>query len=194
MIIFGLAGALNNQLGIGDIVVSNKAIMYDYVVAGKGVNENIFLDPIQADRRLVRLAMLAGENVAPKNVVHLGTVLTGDSAIADSSRRAELRQEFLGDCVEMEGAAVALVCSLNAIPFVIVRGISDLADEGAHERFEDTFNHALHRSAQVVLEMLRILSRPDCDELIEAKDSTTAQNGLVTSGGESRDDGRASEY
>jgi adenosylhomocysteine nucleosidase len=166
VIIFGLAGALDAKLRIGDIVVSDEAVMYDYVVAGVGVNENISIDPIPADRKLVRLAMLAGERVVPQDAVHLGTVLTGDSAVADSTRRAELRRKFLGDCVEMEGAAVGLVCSLNQIPFVIVRGISDLADERAHEQFENAFDQALHGSASVVLEMLRILARPDCDELL----------------------------
>jgi adenosylhomocysteine nucleosidase len=174
VIIFGLAGALNNKLGIGDIVVSDRAIMYDYVVAGVGVNENIALDPIRADRQLVKLALLAGDNVAPKDVVHLGTVLTGDSAIADSARRAELREEFRGDCVEMEGAAVGLVCDMNARPFVIVRGISDMADEEAHQQFEDAFSRALHRSADVVLEMLRILSRPDCRQLVDAAEDLVA--------------------
>jgi adenosylhomocysteine nucleosidase len=178
VIIFGLAGALNNKLGIGDIVVSDRAIMYDYVVAGVGVNENIALDPIRADRQLVKLALLAGDNVAPKDVVHLGTVLTGDSAIADSARRAELREEFRGDCVEMEGAAVGLVCDMNARPFVIVRGISDMADEEAHQQFEDAFGRALHRSADVVLEMLRILSRPDCRQLVDAAEDLVAESVL----------------
>jgi len=158
VIVFGLAGALDSRLNIGDIVISRKAIMHDYLVAGEGVNEEIRIDAIQADERLVELALLASANVAPKGSVHVGTVLTGDEAIADSGRKATLRQRFGGDCIEMEGAAAALVCSLNYIPFVIVRGISDLADEKAHQQFEDTFHQVIDKSAHVVLEMLRIIS------------------------------------
>jgi adenosylhomocysteine nucleosidase len=179
VIVFGLAGALNTKLGIGDIVVSDEAIMYDYVVAGVGVNENIALSPIRADRKLIRLAMLAGKNVVPRVVLHVGTILTGDSAVADSQRRAELRREFMGDCVEMEGAAAGLVCSLNQIPFVIVRGISDLADEKAHEQFEAAFESALNGSARIVLEMMRILAQPDCDELIDAAENSHDRQDLA---------------
>jgi adenosylhomocysteine nucleosidase len=160
MIIFGLAGALNNRLNVGDIVVSRIAIIYDYLVAGEGVNEEIRIDPIRADPELVDLAMHASRSVTPNDGTHLGVVLTGDTAIADSHRRAALRREFRGDCVEMEGAAAALVCSLNQVPFVIVRAISDLADERAHQQFEDEFKHASDRSADVVLTMLRMISLP----------------------------------
>jgi adenosylhomocysteine nucleosidase len=161
MIIFGLAGALNNDLNIGDIVISKTAVIYDFFVAGEGVNENIRQGPIRADPQLVGLALLASRCVTPAGGGHLGTVLTGDAAVADSTRRAALRSEFGGDCVEMEGAAAGLVCSLNQVPFVIVRAISDLADERAHTQFEEAFKHASDRSSDVVLEMLKILSQPD---------------------------------
>jgi len=167
MIMFGLAGALNNELKIGDIVISKKAVMYDYFVAGEGVNENIRIGPIEADPQLVEIALLATQYVAPRSGGHLGIVLTGDAAVADAGRRAALRREFGGDCVEMEGAAVALVCSMNRVPFVIVRAISDLADEHAHTQFEEAFKHASDRSTDVVLEMLRMISRPDAADPVE---------------------------
>jgi adenosylhomocysteine nucleosidase len=159
IIVFGLAGALNSELNIGDIVVSETAVMYDYLVAGEGVNEDIRIDPLKADPQLVGLAMRASSYVTPDSG-RLGTVLTGDAAVADSAQRAALRRDFGGDCVEMEGAAAALVCSLNAVPFVIIRAISDLADERAHIQFEATFKHASDRSANVVLQMMRLKSHP----------------------------------
>jgi adenosylhomocysteine nucleosidase len=164
MIVFGLAGALNSDLRVGDIVVSDTTVMYDYVVAGEGVNENIEIGPIQADPHLAELALRATRFVSPKGGLY-GKILTGDAVVADSGRRAILRRDFDGDCVEMEGAAAALVCSLNGVPFVIVRAISDLADESAHSQFELAFEHAANRSADVVLHMLRLISQPEAPDL-----------------------------
>jgi adenosylhomocysteine nucleosidase len=162
LIVFGLAGALDPGLVIGDIVISRTTVMHDFQVAGVGVNEDIRQSPIAADPALVRLAVRAGRNVAPTKVVRAGTVLTGDAAIASSERRAALRRDFGGDCVEMEGAAAALVCSMNSVPFVIVRAISDLADERAHAQFENTFEQTSKASFAVIQEMLRIMGNPEC--------------------------------
>jgi adenosylhomocysteine nucleosidase len=169
MIIFGLAGALDTQLSIGDVVVSRTAVMHDYVVAGEGVNEDISIPPMHADEHLMGLALRAGRNVAGDSSVKSGVVLTGDAAIDSTEARATLRDAFGGDCVEMEGAAVALVCSLNRKPFVIVRVISDHADEHAHRQFELTFDQTARRSADVVLEMLRMWSAPVGNGLREAR-------------------------
>lgn len=165
MVIFGLAGALDKGLNIGDVIVSKQAIIYDYVVAGQGVNEDIMIPPIQADSRLVRLAMGAKAAIGPANSIYLGTVLTGDEAIADPAKRAELRKTFDGLCVEMEGGAAAMVCSMNSVPFVIVRGISDFADERAHFEFANQFQQALATSVKVVMTMLRRMADKEqtCD-------------------------------
>jgi adenosylhomocysteine nucleosidase len=159
VITFGLAGALHKDLKVGDVVISKQAIIHDYFVAGKGVAEDIGIRPIEADPTLIDIALKASAEVAPANEIHIGTVLTGDEAVADTNRRSTLRETFGGDCVEMEGAAVGLVCALNRIPFVIVRGISDLADESAHTQFEDTFEQVVGRLSQIVIHMVRLISR-----------------------------------
>lgn len=158
MIVFGLAGGLDSDLRIGDLVISKMTIMHDYYVAGEGVNEDISIGPIEADPNLLELALKASKSISSEDRVRLGIILTGDESIDDSQRKDDLRRKYSGDCVEMEGAAVALTCSLNLIPFVIVRSISDFADETAHQQFEDSFGQAISMSAQVVLEMLRLMS------------------------------------
>jgi len=155
LIVFGLAGALNTNLSVGDIVVSRETAMHDYHIAGEGVAEDIRLHPIAADQDLVALAMRAASMSGTPG--HLGLVLTGDEAIADAGRRFALRQRFGGDCVDMESAAAALVCCMNDVPFVVVRGISDLADEHAHRQFETAFARVSQRSTEVVLQMVRLL-------------------------------------
>jgi nucleoside phosphorylase len=70
---------------------------------------------------------------------HLGRILSGDQFIADAARREALAREFEGDAVEMEGASVALVATVNEIPFLLIRTISDhadLSDEGSAVEFE----------------------------------------------------------
>jgi adenosylhomocysteine nucleosidase len=158
LVIFGSAGALNTDLKLGDIVISKTAIMHDYSVASEGVNEAITVDPVHADPHLIELAILASRSLAGDHNIRAGIVLTGDTAIADSRRRAQLRREFEGDCVEMEGAAAALVCTMNKIPFVIIRVISDLADEEAHRQFQNYLELASDRCAAVIIEMLRLIS------------------------------------
>jgi adenosylhomocysteine nucleosidase len=158
IISFGLAGALNQRLRIGDIVVSKRAIIHDYFVAGAGVTEDIGIQPIVADPNLIDIALKASAEIAPEKNAQLGTILTGDEAVASSQRRAALRQAFGGDCVEMEGAAVGLVSIMNRVPFVIVRGISDLADESAHVQFEDEFDHVIDRLSEIVIRMVYLIS------------------------------------
>lgn len=158
MIVFGLAGGLGSDLRIGDLVISKITVMHDYYVAGEGVNEDISIGPIEADPNLLELALKASKSISSEDRVRLGIILTGDESIDDSQRKDDLRRKYNGDCVEMEGAAVALTCFLNLIPFVIVRSISDFADETAHKQFKDTFGQAISMSVQVVLEMLRLMS------------------------------------
>jgi len=107
---------------------------------------------VQADQKLVDAAFEIGRN--SRNRVHRGIALTGDQTIIDSQKRAWLRQTFQGDCVEMEGAAAAMVCSLNEIPFLLIRAITDHADEHVREDFRKALSQAAIDSATIVLGML----------------------------------------
>jgi len=78
-------------------------------------------------------------------------VLTGDQAIASQEKRQWLWENFGGDCVDMESAAVAQVCRLNHVPFLIVRGISDLAVEDSVEEFKRGLATSAADAAGVVL-------------------------------------------
>jgi adenosylhomocysteine nucleosidase len=67
--------------------------------------------------------------------VHRGLIVTGDQFIKDEHRHAILNDFPDALCVEMEGGAIAQVCHLNAVPFVIVRVVSDTADGQAPADF-----------------------------------------------------------
>jgi adenosylhomocysteine nucleosidase len=170
LIFTGVAGGINPDLHIGDIVISSNAVHHDF---GQILPDQFIpFDTIGffADSLLVRLAVQAiqdvefvsipgqirGQEGVPKVVV--GRVATGDQFISSEAKRMWIEQVFHADCVEMEGAAVAQICASNNVPFVIVRSLSDLANEGAEIDFEAFVIYAAKNSSLLVKEMLRLLS------------------------------------
>lgn len=151
VIFAGMAGALNPEFRVGDIVVSGRALEWDF--------EAISIEPhwYQADPTLVALAVEAGEKLG--KTVRVGSVLTGDQPVLKLERKQQLRETFGGDCVEMEGGAVAHVCWMNGVPFVLVRVISDLADEAMLQDFVHSFAEIAPVAAEVVVEMLHQLPK-----------------------------------
>ena len=109
-----------------------------------------------ADERLVELAWRASEKCFPNRSVK-GRILSGDQFIASRQDVKRLHEELKGHCTEMEGAAVAQVCSLNRIPFVIIRSMSDKADGSAHVNFAEFTVQASRNSYRIVEEMFKMM-------------------------------------
>lgn len=154
----GVAGAVDPELDIGDIVVSSEAQYHDMDASALGFKrgEIPFADVsvFKADAYLVNLAYQASlENTEGKSVT--GKILSGDQFIADRDRVHELYTFFKGSCTEMEGAAVAHVCYKHRVPFVIVRSMSDRADGKAHVNFAEFTKMAAERSYQIVQRMMQ---------------------------------------
>jgi adenosylhomocysteine nucleosidase len=153
IIFTGAAGAINPEVKIGDVIIGEKTVQHDYDTGGKGLLEEMKTTWFEADPGLVALAVRAGQDTELGDRLRIGTILTGDQTIVDSRKRAWLRQTFRGDCVEMEGAAVASVCARNNVPFVLIRAITDFADENARTDFRQNRSQAAMNSAAVVLAM-----------------------------------------
>jgi len=153
----GVAGALDPGLDIGDIVISTVCQHHDMDVTAlvfpRGVIPFQELSEFAADERLVQLAVRAGETLFPGRC-RTGKVLSGDQFIASRQIVRELRETMGGTCIEMEGAAVAQVCAMNDVPFVIIRSMSDRADGGAPESFEAFTVEAANRSYRLVEAMI----------------------------------------
>ena len=153
----GVAGGVDPALNIGDIVISTQCQQHDMDASAVGfkkgeipfAEKSIF----EADPRLISLA----ETYRPPDPIKLvrGKVLSGDQFIADPDYVAYLYRQFQGSCVEMEGAAVAQVCALNQIPFLIIRSLSDKADRSAKVNFEEFTRLAARRSFDLVCHMLK---------------------------------------
>ncbi|MGA9174724.1 MAG: 5'-methylthioadenosine/adenosylhomocysteine nucleosidase [Thermoactinomyces sp.] len=157
VIFTGVAGALHPDLDIGDLVISTECQQHDLDASALGFPKGTI--PFQetsvfpADPQLIRWAVKAGETLEGVRV-RLGKVLSGDQFISDINKGAELREQLNGDCVEMEGAAVAHVCHLSGIPYVVIRSMSDRADHSADVNFAEFTKLAAERSSALVTKIL----------------------------------------
>ncbi|GKU78463.1 5'-methylthioadenosine/adenosylhomocysteine nucleosidase [Paenibacillus sp. L3-i20] len=154
----GVAGALDPTLNIGDIVISTSCIQHDMdcTPLGFAKGEIPFHSNSEfvADARLVALASEASERLFPGRSLR-GKVLSGDQFIASRETVEQLHNTLQGACAEMEGAAVAQVCEMNGVPFVIIRSMSDKADGSAHVNFTEFTIQASNNSFQMIDEMVK---------------------------------------
>lgn len=157
----GVAGSLNNKLDIGDIVISECAQQHDMDASPLGdpvgtiprMDQSIFY----ADPSLAEMAKTACEKANPDIHCHIGKVVSGDQFIADAEKKDFLISTFQGDCAEMEGAAMAHVAYLNQIPFVILRAISDKADNSGHMDYASFAKQAIVHTTNLLREMYQLL-------------------------------------
>lgn len=154
----GVAGSLDNEINIGDIVVSTDAQYHDVdaTIFGyqKGEVPQMGVISFPADPTLRAAAVSAVKEAAPDVSVFEGQILSGDQFIATHEKKSELMSEFHAKCAEMEGAAIAQTCWLNNIPYVILRAISDKADESVQESYDEFEGKAARHCAAITLQML----------------------------------------
>ncbi len=150
----GVAGAVNPRIGIGGIILSEKALQHDVDLGEPVLVRRVRRRWLKADPRLVELAVESGRALGFGDRLHVGKVLTGDQAIASEEKRQWLWETFGGDCVDMESAAVAQVCQFNRIPFLIVRAISDSAVEDSVDEFKQSLVTSAVDAAGLVLGVL----------------------------------------
>ncbi len=178
VIFTGIAGAVNQQLQPGDIVIAEKTAHHDMGTIWpeglfhKGVKNRLdgWENPVffNADERLLRLAERAAEQVELSSIqiisgqrtpkVVKGIVVTGDAFIASTDKCIELRKKLNADAVEMEGAAVAQICYQRGIGHLVIRSISDNADEGAVLDKQTFYIMAAKNSSSLVIELVGLLA------------------------------------
>lgn len=155
----GVAGSLNAKLDIGDILISKDALHHDMDVTifGYKLGEvpQMGFREFVADEHLANLAKEACEKVNPDVNAVIGRVVSGDQFISSKEVKEKLIAEFQGDCAEMEGASIAHGAHLNNIPFVIIRAISDKADDSAEMDYPTFEAAAAKHSAALVKELVK---------------------------------------
>ena len=154
----GVAGSLNAKLDIGDILISKDAVHHDMDVSplgyAPGIVPQMAESYFKADERLIELAMNSCEKVNPDIRAMKGRVVSGDQFIASREAKDRLISLFHGDCAEMEGASIAHGAYLNQIPFVILRAISDKADDSAQMDYPSFEKAAAGHCARLVEDLV----------------------------------------
>ena len=161
MINTGIAGSLQAKIDIGDIVLSEDALQHDMDATGFGYSIGVIprmeQSVFKADEKLIAIAEAACKKVNPEIGVHVGRVVSGDQFISDKVKKNWLIENFNGYCCEMEGAAIAQAAYLNQVPFLIVRAISDKADDSATMDYSEFEAKAITHSVNLILEIAQNL-------------------------------------
>lgn len=155
----GIAGSLNASIDIGDIVLSTDTLQHDMDATGFGYEPGVIprmeTSTFVADEKLRALAKKSCEKVNPDIKVFEGRVVSGDQFVSDKNLKNKIWSQFKGDCTEMEGAAIAQAAYLNKIPFLIIRAISDKADDSATEDYPTFEAKAIAHSVNLVREIVK---------------------------------------
>ena len=155
----GSAGALSPLLNIGDIVIGEKLIQHDFDITAfdhdKGYITGVG-DYIYSDIELIEKFKKAANNLKEKDYkIKTGIIATGDIFCTDIEMKNKRYSKFDADCVEMEGAAIAQVCYLDNIPFIVIRSISDSPNGNNEIDFDKFVELASKRCANILREFLK---------------------------------------
>ena len=163
----GVAGGLKKGLKIGDMVISCDVIQHDYdltafgyakgYLAGIGVGDSSKPTRISADSGLVDTFKKIAPTILPADGWTEGTIVSGDIFVHSNELKQTLIDVFGAAAAEMEGAAIGEVAYLNGVPFIVIRAISDLADNSATVSYDEFEKQAARFSAQVVIAMCKAI-------------------------------------
>lgn len=157
----GVAGGLYPELNIGDIVVSSDTVEHDMDASAvgnpRGEIPRMQKTYFEADAKLIEAAKAAAESLKGDQKVFVGRVASGDQFICSMRVKEDIYSTFTAYCAEMEGAAIAHTCYLNQVPFVIIRAISDKADQSADINFEEFVDIAAKNASKMIEGILRTL-------------------------------------
>ena len=159
----GIAGSLKAEINIGDIVLSTDVLHHDMDATGFGypLGQIPQMDAFsfQADEQMRKLAKEVCEEVNPEIRVFEGRVVSGDQFISSREVKDKIKENFDGCCTEMAGAAIAQTAYLNQIPFVIIRAISDKADDSATMDYPTFEKQAVEHSVRLTRGFLKRIQK-----------------------------------
>ena len=158
----GIAGSLDASIDIGDMVISTDLVEHD-------MDASIFGDPLgqvprmdtfsfPAHPDLIEKAVAANKEANPDIKTFVGRIVSGDQFVSSGEVKEKLVQNFGAKCTEMEGAAIAHTAYLNKIPCVIIRAISDKADNSATMDYPTFEKQAIEHSVRLVRNLLSRIS------------------------------------
>nr|WP_319489893.1 5'-methylthioadenosine/adenosylhomocysteine nucleosidase [uncultured Caproiciproducens sp.] len=153
----GVAGGIGDNVHIGDIVVSSGLVQHDMDTTAigdeRGLISGLNIITIPASEKLVDLVVSTARRIYGEGV-HVGIIATGDQFISDGDKLKNIAGEFKASACEMEGGSIAQVCYINHIDFVVIRAISDNANEAANIDFAAFAISSAHKTAELITEIL----------------------------------------
>lgn len=157
----GVAGSLKAEINIGDMVISEDALQHDVDATGFGYDYGVIprmeTSVFRTENALTALAVRVCQEVNPDIGVFPGRVVSGDQFIGDREKKVWITEHFHGLCTEMEGGAIAQTAHLNNIPFLVIRAISDKADDSAHMDYGAFEAKAIEHTVKLVKALLKAL-------------------------------------
>ncbi len=149
----GIAGSLKAEINIGDIVLSTDVLHHDMDATGFGYPlgqiPQMKVFSFVADEKMRKIAKEVCNEVNPEIDVFEGRVVSGDQFVSDKAVKERISSNFGGFCTEMEGVAIAQAAYLNNIPFIIIRAISDKADDSATMDYPTFEKQAVEHSVRL---------------------------------------------
>lgn len=157
----GIAGSLDARIDIGDMVISTDALHHDMdaTIFGDAIGQIPRMDTLAfpADEELVQKAAKANEKANPDIRTFTGKVASGDQFISSREAKEKIVENFHPLCVEMEGAGIAQAAYLNKVSYVIIRAISDKADNSATMDYPTFERQAIAHSVRLMKELLTMI-------------------------------------
>ena len=154
----GIAGSLNADIDIGDIVVSTSLVQYDVDARNFGYKlgeiPRMNIVEFPADKYLIDKTQSAFDSLDLGIKLYRGMVATGDKFVSEDSLKAEIISNFHAYCVEMEGAAIAQAAMLNNMACVVIRAISDKADNSADVDYRSFEAKAIENMSKISLALV----------------------------------------
>ena len=157
----GIAGSLKVEINSGDIVLSTDTMQHDVDARefGYEIGQVPRMDTrtFPADDRLRETALQVCRKVNPEIQVFEGRVASGDQFVADKETKEKIIANTQAYCTEMEGAAIGQAAYLNGIPYLVIRAISDKADDSAHMDYPAFEKEAIRHTVNLVENMMKAL-------------------------------------
>ena len=156
----GVAGAISNELSIGDLIIADGLCQHDLDITAFGHPFGYVPEGEVCISTDVGLRNIAKDVATSKGLtLKEGVIATGDQFIANPERKDWISDTFKADALEMEGASVAVVCNALNVPFFILRAISDSADMDASFNFDEFLESSAKISADFILSMVEELGQ-----------------------------------
>ena len=154
----GVAGAINKELKIGDVVIATDTMHHDmdttYFGDEIGIIPRMEESSFKADDELINIALQASKDTIENNI-YTGRIVSGDQFLCDIEKKNKIWSHFKAYCVDMESAAIGQTCYLNKIPFSIIRSISDNSDE--NNEYENFFKDSAIKASNILKNMIDII-------------------------------------